>query len=318
MPGRHSVPVAAWIALLAAIAGAQGLGLTHIVSGRVEDAQGKAIEAAAVELFDGNGILLDSATSDGSGAFELMTLNRGPYTVDVSVQRETASMAVAGDTLLLTVRMPFTLEPKAASVIVSANELEASPKARSRLNQAIAALAKSDYREALTRTKQALDADPHWGYAHYVRSVIELDQKQVAPARADLLLALQEDAGIAPAYVALAQMDVQAHDMAGAEEALQHALNLPPVLWQAYFEMARIDLARGDDQQAADLAARAAADPKAPPECHFIAAQADDKMHHESEAAAEYKLFLASQPAPSPAVTTARQRLDEIAGHAHL
>lgn len=299
----------------------QGPPATHFFRGRIEDINGVPLGDAPLQLLGSNGCILQSTVTDPAGYFEFGVTADGPYELDVNLRNQTASV-VFNDSAQgsMTLHVPIVATPvrpatpEDTAPEVSANELEAPPKARAKLNDAVRELTKPDLPQALDAVNQALEKDPDWGRALWVRAVIEMKLQNVEGAQADLNAALQADPGYAPAYITRGhlEMDQQRYDV--AEQDLRHAMEIPPVVWQAYYEMANLDLRMGNYAEAKQMAMSALlAEPAGPDECHFIAAQAADRLQDFGAAALEYRAYLNGHPRSADAAAFARERLVELA-----
>lgn len=292
------------------------------VSGRIEDSHGAPASAAMVELQAWNGGLLGSQITGVTGDFDFHVNGAGPFALQITWAGETKSVSL-DDTSLdnIEVRMggDAPRPPTATAATVSLNDLEAPGKAKSKLAGAEKAINKFDLGTAWKLANEAIEAAPNWGRAYLVRGVLSMENRDYNSARADLGKALARDPRDAATLTQLGKLNAATGHLQDSDADLRAALKISPVLWPTYFELANLDMKRGNYQEAEQMASYAEfATPPAPPSAHYLTGEAAYKLHDWTTAAIEFRSFLALAP-ESPdthrALVAARQRLAQIPAH---
>lgn len=296
------------------------------VRGRVEDSAGNPLEGVMVQLQAFTGGVLGTMVTNPVGDFEFKTTTRGPYELDVTTanveQRVTLGEGDAGQVVIrlrTNANASAAANPAGKAPTVSLNDLEASSKARSKLSGAQQALAKLDLAKAWKLVNEAIAAAPNWGRAYMVRGVLNMANHNLGPARADLTVAVQRDPEDGMALTELGKLYATTGNLQLADLYLRRALQIEPVLWPTYFELASLDLRRGNNTEARKMAQSAlSATPPAPPSAHFLEAEAAENLGDSAAAALEYRSFVAlteATPQTGPALAAARQRITQLEKH---
>lgn len=285
------------------------------VSGRILDPSSQPVAGIMVELHSWSGGLLGTQMTNAAGEFDFVVQAGGPFEIRVQNTGQTESLPLQGDDLTnVDIKLPGPPRPAAtASQTVAVNDLEAPAKAKSKLAAAERAINKLDMAKAWSLVNEAVAAAPNWSRAHLLRGVLSLDNHNYASARTDLVAAVNQNPRNALALTELGKLYSTTGQYQLSALYLQRALNIAPVLWPTYFEMAALDLKRGNFAEAEQMADYAEfATPPAPPAAHYLAAEAAYGLHDYKTAEIEFRSFLAlTPPTPEqePAIAAARAKL---------
>lgn len=290
------------------------------ISGRVLDADNQPVAAIVVEVHSWNGATLASQMTNAAGRFDFMLNSTGPLQLEVGPDGDSNPLPLYGNNQMdLQIKLPGSATPAGRTLrpTISLNDLEASGKAKSKLAEADKALRKLDLAKAWKFTNEAIAAAPNWGRAYLVRGVLSMESHNYSSAQHDLATAVERDPHSAVALTELGKLYATTGQLQLSDLYLRRALTMPPVLWPTYFEMANLDLKRGNFAEAEQMATYAEfCTPPAPPTSHFLAAEAAYHLHDWRTAQVEYRSFLAlSTPTPqlARALATAHDRLQQIA-----
>ncbi len=122
---------------------------------------------------------------------------------------------------------------------VTTHQLLAPVAARTAAEKAARAIANNDRKEAQKQLSRALGAYPEYAVALTLRGVLELNERRIEAATADLKAATHADPSYALPYLVLASIYTDAGQMDDALVLLPTAIRLLPSAWQSHFEMAR-------------------------------------------------------------------------------
>lgn len=146
------------------------------------------------------------------------------------------------------------LGQKLSKVVDGLDEVLTVPDAvREQLERGQRALEGGDAAEAEALLRQAADAVPEWGRAHYLLGLSQLRQDKVAPAIASLELARKRDGDSFPVLLALAEARRAAGDTDAALKSYRQALVCrvdERLLGRAYGGIGEIYLERGQHDRA--------------------------------------------------------------------
>lgn len=298
------------------------------ISGEVLDAAGSPLPAAVVELHSWNGGLLSSQMTSAGGRFRFEVRDAGPFQLQLSSFGTSAAIPLDSPSLTnLVLRLPVrgpeadgaaSPAPSASTSTVSLNDLQASAKAKSKLSSAREAMDKLDLSKAWRLVNEAIQAAPNWGRAYLYRGVLNMQSRNFAAAQSDLGVAVSQNPRDALALTELGKLYSSQGELSLADSCLRRALAIPPVRWPTYFELANLDVKRGNFSDAADMAEKAMdADPPAPAPVHFLAAESAEHLGNPQIAIQEYRSFLAlATPSPevNAAIAQAHRRLIALAG----
>lgn len=292
------------------------------VHGQIQDSQGSPIQQAVVQLRDSGGGLLATGVTDSQGRFNAHVGGPGPYRIQVSEggMEESADLdASSFGNFVMRFPAAHAASPAPASDTISVNDLEAPKAAKSKLAKAEKALNQRQFSKAWTLANEAVTAAPDWAKAYFVRGVLNLENGDFQAARADLAKSLQQNPHNPAALTELGKLYSTTGAYQLSDSYLRRALQYPPVLWPTYWELAALDVERGQYDEAATMATNAEyATPPAPAGIHLLAGEADSRSGRWGQARQELETYIqtaAKGPAdPNAAawVERARQLLAKI------
>jgi len=312
------------LAFAVAMARAQGAHpIVQEIQGVVRDASGAPVPAAVIELHAWNGSLLASQTSGAAGEFQFSTSERGPFELQVSFLGEQAVLRLEDQNSLndIVVHLDSLAAPRPSAADgdrVSLNDLQAPSKARSKLDAARRAMNDLQLDKAWKLVGEVIRLAPNWGRGYMYRGVLSLQSQDFVAAKNDLATAVARDPRNSLALTELGKLYSDTGQLDQAELYLQRAESLPPVLWPTHFELANLEIKRGNYQGALTMAEDGISDdPPAPPQIHFLAAEAADNLGQTKVAIAEYRAFLALAPVNVPKLAQAHQIALQRLGELH-
>lgn len=275
--------------------------VTSHVQGTVVDAFGRPIPAALVQIGSLNGGAMESVVTDGLGMFSVEISGEEPYRATVVTAQGTEEFMLTGPIQQdMTLRMHEGAAPRvsrAAQPTVSVNDLEAPSKAKSKLASATKAADKSDFAKAWRLVNEAIRIAPSWGRAYLLRGALSFTNHNYVSAQSDFATAVAHDPNNALALTEMGKLYTTTNEYERARTYLQRALQLPPVQWPTFLELARLDVLQHRFAEAHDMATRAMACQPAPPAgIHYIDGIADYFLHDYPLATAQFKLFLKQAP----------------------
>ncbi|HXR97378.1 MAG TPA: tetratricopeptide repeat protein [Terriglobales bacterium] len=291
------------------------------LDGVVEGADGSPVGGAVVELHGWSGGTLASAVTGADGRFSFLVGQAEHYQLQLDAGGAVSTTDVDGSTSRsLTLRTDTYTAPSSSAhrtpPTVSLNDLEAPARAKSKFNQAQKAIQKSDFKKAWDLVNQAISAAPNWGRAYLLRGVLSMQLHNYAPAKSDFDTAVQQDPKNAMALTELGKLYATTGDATLSELYLHRALQIEPVLWPTYFEMADLDLHRGKFSEAYTMAEAAVnSNPPAPSAARFVAAEAAFHLQRWPEARLEYQAFITEAgktPSLANAVGVAQSQLAKL------
>ncbi len=201
--------------------------------------------------------------------------------------------------------------------MVAAAELNVPNNARKEYEKGTQALEKRDWEEAGGRFKKATELYPKYAAAYNNLGVVYMNTRQAQKAQESFGKAIESDDHYARAYVNLAMALYVDRKPVEAEPLLQKARALNPLDAQALTLLAQIELQGGRAEEALGTARRVHAVPHDQyTVAHLIAARACELLHKETDAMAEYTIFLKESP-QDPYAPKARATLDALKARTH-
>lgn len=201
--------------------------------------------------------------------------------------------------------------------MVAAAELNVPDKARKEYLKGAQAFEKRDWEEARARFKKATELYAKYATAYNDLGVVYMNTGQAQKAQESFGKAIEADDHYARAYVNLAMALYTDRKPAEAEPLLQKALAFNPLDAQALTLLAQIQLQGGRAEEALATARRVHGVPHDQHTvAHLIAARACQSLHKETDAMAEYAIFLKESP-QSPSAPRVRAVLDALKARTH-
>ena len=187
--------------------------------------------------------------------------------------------------------------------LITANALLAPSKAQRALEEAAAAIAHNDSKEAEKQLARALELYPDYAKALTVRAT-----RRMATARSeaikDLQHAIQVDPQYGVPYAVLAGIYNDSERYGDALPLLQRALQLLPIAWPVHYEMARalcgknqsIEALREVTEAEKRMSADKAAHPQSVANVHYLRGTLLLVQHEFAEARREFQTTLNTEP----------------------
>jgi len=289
------------------------------LSGSVVSADNKPLENVHIEIRSGNGSTLYSAYTNSSGTFEFQQISSGTYDVVASsgIAQAQQRIDVNGMPSNIVLRMPVrtTADDGNGRSSVSVSQYQVPEKARVALQKAREANAKGKREEAQKQLDKALEIDPRYADALTFRGVLKMDANDLPGAIADLQDAISADGNYGLAYIVMGAVFNIELKFDDAIRVLERGQSLSPDSWQAYFEMGKALLAKGQYEASLrqfDRAQTLLANDV--PVIHLAKARALLGVRNYPDAATELQAFLAKEP-QGPRSQEAQKLLAQAEGH---
>jgi Flp pilus assembly protein TadD len=230
------------------------------ITGVVRTQDDRPLQDARVEVHEvSSGTVLASGYTSPSGSFEVAVPD-GTYEVvatsGLSESRERIRVDGAGGSV--TLRMPHIQgATPAGETTVSVAAMRVPDKAKKEFEKAREALIKNELEESRKHLAKALDIYPHYSDALALRGVTAMAANDLQSAADDLNAAIQNDSNNSSAYVAMGALYNRSKRFDDALRSLDRGVALNPTSWQAFFEMSRAELGKGDFESALRQATKA-------------------------------------------------------------
>lgn len=290
---------------------------TSSISGAVRTQDDRPVSDARIEIRDiTSGSLVASGYSSPSGSFEVSSIPEGNYEVvatsGLSESRE--RVHVAGLDASVTLRMPHMSDSvPAGQSTISVAAMKVPDKARKEFEKAREALIKNNVEESRSHLAKALSIYPQYSDALTLRGVTAMVANDLKSAADDLNAAIQHDANNAMAYVAMGSLYNTSQRFDDALRALDRGVALNPTSWQAFFEMSKAELGKGDFEAALRKASKAEQlvgrvyDP-----IYLIKAHAMLGLKNYPAAITEFEKYLSSEKNDTESIGEVRQQLEQL------
>ena len=279
--------------------------------------------SVVLEAFDGKPVA--ELTADSQGQFEINNLYKQIYYLTASadgfypLQQTVEMRSAAGQTfqlrLVLTPRR--SANPPTASPPPSLTDMNAPRKARKYYEKGLRALRVKELTDAQGFFEKAVAEYPCYAGAQTRLGVIFSDERDYPRAEASLRKAIQCDAGMPEAFIALGEILSAEKNFVESASTLQEGLRRFPGAWQFYDQLATAHYNLGQYAKAVEEWRRAASLDSAPlPDLHAKLAGAYLRQGANEQARIEMGEYLRTEPKGRFATTfkTILQRL-ETAGN---
>lgn len=285
---------------------------TSTLTGVVITDKGQPLANVQVVVYDiASGGIAGTTYSDQGGGF-VFSLPEGSYEVvatsGIYSSRQEVRFNRWDESLRLT--MPHaapTADPAAPTVSVA--QMRVPQKAANELKKAREAIDKGKLSDAEEHISNALSMHPRYSDALTLRAKLKVHNGDVKSATDDLASAIEYDSSCGPAHVALAAIyNSQARFEEGAREA-ERGVALSPKFWQAYYELGRAQLGKGDFEGALRNTTRAEQlTPRDNGFIHVVKGYALFALKSFTGAITEFETFL-GQHEDGPVAAEVRQQL---------
>lgn len=300
------------------IPGSDGLEVrTTSINGVVRTQDDHPLGDARVEVRDvASGATLAQGYTSPSGSFELANVPDGSYEViaisGLSESRERIRVDGAGTQV--TLRMPhITAAAPNGENTISVAEMKVPEKARKEFDKARDALSKDELEETRKHLAKALEIYPQYSDALALRGIAAMVANDLPSAADDLNAAIQHDSNNALAYVAMGALYNRRERFDDALRSLDRGATLDPTSWQAFFEMSRAELGKGDFEAALRKATKAEElvgkvyDP-----IYLVKAHAMLGLKNYPAAIAEFEKYLSIEREDHATIGEVRQQIEHL------
>jgi tetratricopeptide (TPR) repeat protein len=285
------------------------------INGTVRTRDNAPLADARVEIRELNtGKSLGVGYTGPSGGFELKNLPRGRYEVVATSGLSEAREQVQVDALdsSVTLRMPHVVASDGGQHTVSVADMRIPDKAKDELRKARAAVGKQKDDDARKHLAKALEIAPNYSDALTLRALMEIGDGKLQPATDDLASAIKNDNSNPTAYVAMGAVYNLERKFDDAILTIERGIALNPSAWQAYFEMSKAHLGKGDFDAALRQATKAeqfVGKDYSP--IHLVKGHAFLGLKSYPEAIAEFEQYLSTEK-DGPVSAGVRQQLQEV------
>ena len=262
-----------------------------------------------VQLMDGSSDNVTATTyTNDMGQADFLTVRLGNYHVRVSgtgIQSTDSEVfevdaRKATQAQYVVVRQEEDSGPKpvsAHSTMVSATDMNVPSKARKELDKANEEMAMQNYKSSLEHLNKAITLAPQWATAYNNLAVLYARTNDITHEEEALKKAVSLDEHFAPALLNYGKLSIRQKNFPQAEDFLQKAVTVDPdnpevlmLLADAAYMDHHFDVAISNAQRAHT------ASPEHSSFVHYIAARAFQQENQQSQALAEFKLFLQEEP----------------------
>ncbi len=293
-------------------------GSLNFLSGSVHSADGHPVRDARVEVHAlGSGQVVASAYTMPNGGFEFSNLPRGLYEVVVAsgIQQVRERVELFQSDLRVQLVLPTQAadaDPLSANSTVSVAQFKVPDKARKLYQKAQQAFQKQKFAQAQEHVEKALQIFPNYAQALTLRGLLKLQDDKAQDACTDLETAIKADYGYAMGYIVLgaAYNFLQRYD--DSIRVLGRGIGLQPSSWQAYFEMSKALLGKGEYDAALRQVNKAAElAPANYSPIHLVRAHALLGIKDYTQAVGELEQFLGANP-NGPDSARVRDTLNQV------
>jgi len=240
---------------------------TVTVSGDVLSAEGNhRIEGALVSVTDSAGNQILQEYSNSAGIFRFVGLRRAQYILKVSAEgyqptelHVDLSFSSDRGIALYLKSLQNDGASSAPGVAVSSHELSLPPAVRDSLASGRQALyARNNPSDALKHFDQALKKSPGCYEAKYESGIAYLKLQKTSDAMSNFRQALKLSNGkFGDADIALGTLLIDAGQPEDGEKALREGIALSPGSWMGFYEVAKLEVRKGNLAEAEISAAQA-------------------------------------------------------------
>jgi len=262
-----------------------------------------------VHLMDGSSDNVVSTTyTNDMGQADFVAVRLGMYHVQVSgsgiqtTDSDTFEVDArkVSQAQYVTVRQLEDDAPKpvsAHSSMISATDMNVPGKARKELEKANEAMALQNWKSSLDHLNKAIALAPQWATAYNNLAVLYARTNDVPHEEEALKKAISLDEHFAPALLNYGKLCVRQKNFPQAEDLLQKASTVDPDNPEVLMLLADAAYMDHHFEVAISSAQRAhSANQDHPSFVHYIAARAYQQQNQQTQALAEFKMFLQEEP----------------------
>ena len=286
------------------------------ISGNVQTIDGHGVRDARVEVHDlMSGALISGVYTLPNGTFTIYNIPAGHYEVrSVSgLQEARERVDLDGVDQQVTLKIADVAAPASGNAAtVSVAEMRIPDKARKEFEKAQEAFGKQKMDDARARCAKALSLAPTYSRALTLSALFDLADNKLEEAAQKAEQAVKSDYGYSMGYIVLASVYNSLKRYDDSIRTLDRAIPLAPNSWQAYFEMSKAQLGKGDFQKALAAIDRAAlSGPAEYMPVHLVRAHALLGLKAYQQAMAELEKYVSGDPKGAD-VADVRKTLDQV------
>ncbi len=285
----------------------------HSIEVHLTDQRGQPLNLTVrVQVLTNEGLRMAEAYSNREqGVADFEGFNDGYYQLQITgPEIETVTLAFQIPATEATHREYVRVDVKNEAVpgstassggdsIVSAQDLAVPAKAHAEFDRAMEAYAKGDDKEAEEALQQALEVYPSYVRAHNNLGVLYLKAGLKPKAFVEFSKAVEFDPKFAPGYLNLARISLSDGNYAEAEPELKKAVAANPSFLNAMVLLCSTQFARSEFSDSLLMAKRVHQLTQEPQyaDVHLVAGQILVSHGQKRDAAREYQMFVAENPA---------------------
>jgi Tfp pilus assembly protein PilF len=281
------------------------------VTGTVHTIDEHGVADARVDLRGTTGELVVSGYTDSRGIFNIDHVPAGTYEIVASkgVNEARDRVQVMGMQTSVNLRLATQAMAADGSSSVSVSQFKVPEKARKIYQKGDEALQKNKLDEAKKYAQKALDMYPQFAEALTLRGILEINDNAIDAGMSDFDAAIKADPSYALAYTTMGAALNRMQKYDEATRSLMRAVTLQPTAWQAYYELAKSYLGKGDYKTALKNISKACEISQEYAPVHLVRAHALLGLKMYQDAVGELELYLTREPSGA-AADSARKTLN--------
>ena len=302
-----------------------GPDLTNL-SVHVTDENNRPVRGVMVQLLSGFGYIIFQTFTNDQGFADLTSVAQGRYKVrangdDIEETTGQDFVLFAGqgyyDVMLSVRHKPSRSSPQASGHTVDVADLNVPPKAREEFDKGTEALNRNELQKARDHFDRAINAYPGYAAAYNNLGIAWLKEGRTEEGSAALRKAISLNPHLTSSYRNLAGVTFRDGKLPETEDLLKQSLNDNPNDAEGLALLAKVQLARGEMDDAIANAKKVHAQPhERYAFVHFIAGSALKAKGQDQEAIGEYNIFLKEAPNHSSA-PEARAEIETLQARTH-
>jgi len=280
-----------------------GTSLTFEVSGevRLPDNAGAA-QKVPVRLERFTGGIVDEILTDNRGRFRFPGLPRGYYRIIVNApgyrpaQQDADLQVLFRIYLIVELTSDNTKNNSGAAMLTDVVDARIPADARAEFINGRAALARKDYKEAISHLEKAISGYSTFFDAELLLGTAFMDLKDWAQAEKALLRAVEIKPDNATAMIALGEVFWRQKRNSEAEQTLREGLKLDDKAWQGHFALGRLYWDMGEVMKAGGPIGMTLQLKPDFAEAHLLAGNILLRVNQNERALLEYREYLRLAP----------------------
>jgi len=282
------------------------------VSGSIRSLDERPIADAKVEVRSDGGDVVLTGYSDARGNFNIEQIPTGGYELVATkgINESRDRIHVAGMETAIVLHLSVQMTAADGSQSISVSQFRVPDKARKLYEKGNEALSKNKLADAKKYAEKALEIHPKFAEALTLRGILEMNDGATDQGLADFDSAIKADPNFALAYTTMGAALNQTQKYDDATRVLLRAVALQPTAWQAYYELAKASLGKGDYKTALNNVTRACQISQEYAPVHLVKAHALLGMKMYQEAVSELEVYLMREPSGASA-DSARKTLNK-------